>query len=165
MLAGRWLIAFIFIHEGVFLATNFDAAAASMAKLGVPSPALGATLALQLAAGLAIALGIKTRVAATALSLFCLATAVLFHNRFGIRDELLHFEKDIAMAGGLIVLAAQGAGAWSIDGWRPRSALRSFANLTEGRADTAVAVGGGGRRFSAVGESDMEENPKADTQF
>ena len=48
------------------------------------------------------------------------ATAALFHTRFGDRNQLLHFEKNLAMAGGFLVLLAHGSGAWAIDAWRRR---------------------------------------------
>ena len=57
LLASRLLLAWIFVHEGVFLITNFDAASAGMAKLGVPGLALIPTIGLQLVAGFAIAVG------------------------------------------------------------------------------------------------------------
>ena len=124
LLVGRMLLAWIFLHEGVYLLMNFDAAALSMAKAGVPSFALAATVALQLAAGLSIAAGFWTRLGAGALALFCLMTATAFHTNFAIRNELLHFEKDLALAGGLIVLMIHGAGAWSADAIVMRSAPR-----------------------------------------
>ena len=62
--------------------------------------------------------GFCTRCGALALGLFCLATAVLFHSNFAVRNELLHFEKDIAIAGGMFVLVVSGSGRWSFDGWR-----------------------------------------------
>jgi putative oxidoreductase len=117
LLGGRLLLAWLFVHEGVALAANFDAAAASMAKMGVPAPLLIATTALQLGAGAAIALGWRARLAATGLGLFCVATAILFHTNFGSRNELLHFEKDLAIAGGMFVLMVRGAGSWSLDGY------------------------------------------------
>ncbi|MDR3465075.1 MAG: DoxX family protein [Xanthobacteraceae bacterium] len=113
---SRLLLAAIFLHEGTFLVMNFAGAAAAMAKLGVPAPLLAATAALQLAAGLAIALGWQMRLGAAVLGLFCLATAVLFHTNFAVRNELLHFEKDLAIAGGLFALMIRGAGSWSVDG-------------------------------------------------
>jgi len=112
---SRLLLAAIFLHEGVFLVINFDMAAASMAKIGVPAPLLAATAALQFAAGFAVALGWWTRIGAAALGLFCLATAVLFHSNFAVRNELLHFEKDLAIAGGMFALMVSGAGSWSLD--------------------------------------------------
>ncbi|MGO7815615.1 hypothetical protein ACC674_39605, partial [Rhizobium ruizarguesonis] len=56
-----------------------------------------------------------TRLGALALALCCLATALLLHTNFASQNELLHFEKDRAIAGGMCGLAASGAGAISID--------------------------------------------------
>ena len=82
LLASRLLLAWIFVHEGAFLAMNFAAASAGMAKMGVPAAALVPTIALQLVAGLAIAIGWHARLGAAALGLFCVATAILFHDKF-----------------------------------------------------------------------------------
>jgi putative oxidoreductase len=116
LLGSRLLLAWLFVHEGVTLASSFGTAAEIMNKIGVPPTLLIATIALQLSAGLAIALGWQARLGAAALGLFCLATAILFHNNFANRNELLHFEKDLAIAGGMFVLMVRGAGAWSMDG-------------------------------------------------
>jgi putative oxidoreductase len=121
LLAARLLLAFIFVHEGIFLILNFDGAASATSKMGVPNAAFVATIVLQLFAGMAIALGIFTRLGAAALALFCFATAFMFHTHFGVRDELLHFEKDLAIAGGLLVLALHGVGDWSVEAKLPRS--------------------------------------------
>jgi putative oxidoreductase len=118
LLASRLLLAWIFVHEGFSLAMNFDAASSSMAKLGVPASALIATISLQLIAGIGIAIGWYAQLGAAALGMFCLATAMLFHTNFAVRNELLHFEKDIAIAGGMFVLMVRGAGWWSVDGLR-----------------------------------------------
>ena len=122
LLASRLLLAWIFVHEGAFLAINYDAASAGMAKMGVPAAALIPTIALQLVAGLAIAVGWHARLGAMALGLFCLATAALFHTNFVNRNELLHFEKDLAIAGGMFVLMLRGAGGLSIDAFAGRNA-------------------------------------------
>jgi putative oxidoreductase len=114
LLASRLLLAWIFVHEGASLATNFDAAAASMAKIGVSRYLLVATITLQLTSGIAIAAGWYARAGAAALGLFCLATALLFHTNFANRNELLHFEKDLAIAGGMFLLMLRGAGGWSV---------------------------------------------------
>src|SRR5258707_15490850 len=111
-LVGRLLLAMIFVHEGVYLVLNFAAAATGMAKLGVPPYLLIATIVLQLVAGVAIAAGWYARTGALALALFCVATAILFHNNFANRNELLQFEKDLAIAGGMLLLMLHGAGAW-----------------------------------------------------
>src|ERR1700686_4451601 len=114
LLAGRLLLAGIFVHEGVFLAMNFAAASTAIAKVGVPALAVIGTIALQLVAGIAIAVGWHPRLGAAALGLFCLATAILFHTNFANRNELLHFEKDLAIAGGMFVLMLRGAGGYSV---------------------------------------------------
>jgi len=116
LLASRLLLAWIFVHESVFLVTNFAVASASMAKFGVPAPALTATIGLQLVAGMAIAVGWHARLGAAALALFCVATAILFHTNFANRNELLHFEKDLAIAGGMFILMLRGAGRYSFAG-------------------------------------------------
>src|SRR5215510_9604660 len=115
LLLGRLLLAWIFLHEGWELVTHLNLSLAAMARLGVSAPVAAAVIALQLAGGAAVAVGWHTRLAAFVLGAFCIATAVLFHNRLGVRNELLHFEKDLAIAGGMFVLAASGAGSWSLD--------------------------------------------------
>jgi putative oxidoreductase len=114
LLVSRLLLAGIFLHEGAFLVANFASASAAMAKLGVPVLGLVVTIALQLGAGMAVAIGWNARIGAGALGLFCLATALLFHTHFADRNELLHFEKDLAIAGGLFVLMVRGAGSYSV---------------------------------------------------
>jgi putative oxidoreductase len=116
LLGSRLLLAWLFIHESVTLTTNFDAAASGMAKMGVPPPLLVATIALQFFGGIAVAIGCQARLGAAGLGLFCLATALLFHMNFANRNELLHFDKDLAIAGGMFVLMIRGAGTWSIRG-------------------------------------------------
>jgi putative oxidoreductase len=137
LLAGRLLLAWIFVHEGTFLAINFDAASAGMAKVGVPALALIPTIALQLVAGVAIAVGWHARVGAAALGLFCLATAILFHTNFANRNELLHFEKDLAIAGGMFVLMLHGAGSLSVDAHARKNARHEGSvRLTNGEIAT-----------------------------
>lgn len=120
LLAGRLLLALIFVHEGVALALNFAGTVKAMAQLGVGVPLVVATIALQIAAGLSVGLGLLTRLGAVALGLFCVATAALFHTNFANHNELLHFEKDLAIAGGMFVLAMAGAGGFSLDALVPR---------------------------------------------
>ena len=115
LLLGRLLLALIFLHEGVTLSTGFAAAVSAMSRIGVAPSVLILTIVLQLGAGSMVALGWHARLASLSLGLFCLATAFLFHFNFAVRNELLHFEKDLATAGGLFVLAAAGTGALSLD--------------------------------------------------
>ena len=115
LLLGRLLLSLIFLHEGWSLATDITATVDTFAKLGLSAPVAFATIALQIGAGLSIATGFLCRLGALALAFFCLATALLFHTNLASQNELLHFEKDLAIAGGMFVLAASGAGSISID--------------------------------------------------
>jgi putative oxidoreductase len=120
LLAGRLLLAGIFVHEGVFASHELCCGVYSHGKVGVPALAVIGTIALQLVAGIAIAIGWHARLGAAALALFCLATAILFHTNFANRNELLHFEKDLAMAGGMFVLMLRGAGGYSVEAFASR---------------------------------------------
>jgi putative oxidoreductase len=120
LLAGRLLLAFIFVHEGWSVIGSQSGAVAYMQKFGVPDILLPPVIALELGGGLLIAAGTLTRVVALAFAVFCVLTAVLFHWQFGDRNQLLHFEKDLAIAGAFLVLAVSGPGRWSADrciGW------------------------------------------------
>jgi putative oxidoreductase len=121
-LAGRLLLAAIFLHEAAAKLMGYPAALAYMQAFGVPGQLLPFAIAVELSCGLLILLGYQTRVAAMILAGFCLVAASLFHTRLGDRNQLLHFEKDLAIAGGLIMLFAHGAGRWSLDAiWRRKA--------------------------------------------
>lgn len=112
---GRLLLASIFILEGWSKLRGYDAAVTYMNRFGVPGALLPAVVALELGGGLMLAVGWQTRMAAAALAVFCVLAAALFHANLSDRNQLLYFEKDFALAGGLIVLAIAGAGRWSVD--------------------------------------------------
>jgi len=117
-LIGRLLLSVLFLHEAWSKLAAYSAAAAYMQAFGIPGQLLPLAIATELGCGVLILLGYQTRLAALVLAAFCVATAVLFHAKFGVRNELLHFAKDLAIAGGLFVLFAHGAGGWAIDAVR-----------------------------------------------
>ena len=112
------LVAALFLHEAWSKLAAYSLAVSYAEAYGVPGALMPLAIALEAVGGLAILVGLHTRLAALLLAGFCLATAVLFHHKFGDRNQLLHFEKDLAIAGGLLVLLAHGAGAWSLDALR-----------------------------------------------
>ncbi len=116
LLAGRVLIAAIFIYDATSMMRFADANIAYMEQFGVPGILLLPTAAFQLVGGLAIVVGYRTRPAALAFAAFCLATALIFHRQFDDPNELVQFGKDVGLAGGYLLLAAQGAGSLSVDG-------------------------------------------------
>jgi putative oxidoreductase len=115
LMIGRLLLASIFILEGWSKVRGYDAAVAYMNRFGVPGALLPAVIALELAGGAMLATGWQTRIAALGLAVFCILAAGIFHANLADRNQLLHFEKDLTIAGGLIVLAVVGAGRWSLD--------------------------------------------------
>lgn len=115
LLIGRLLLASLFVLEGWSKLKGYNAAAAYMNHFGVPGALLPLVIAAEIVGGMMIAVGWQTRVAALALAAFCILTAVLFHADLVDRNQLLHLEKDLAIAGGLMVLGIMGAGKWSLD--------------------------------------------------
>jgi putative oxidoreductase len=117
-LLGRLLLALLFILEGWSKLRGYGGAVAYMARYSVPALLLPLAIVLELGGGLLLAIGWQARCAALALSVFCIATALLFHLNFADRNQVLHFEKDLAIAGGLLVLFAFGPGHYSLDARR-----------------------------------------------
>jgi len=114
---GRVLLAAIFIFSGIGKALAPAGAIGYIESVGLPFATLGLALAVvvELGGGVMLALGIKTRLVAAALAAFSVVTALVFHNALGDQNQLIHFMKNIAMAGGLLQVVAFGAGAYSVD--------------------------------------------------
>jgi putative oxidoreductase len=117
-LAGRLLIAALFLIDGWSKVRGYAPAVAYMEKFSVPGLLLPAVIGVELGGGLLLVAGWQTRLAALALSAFCILAALLFHSNFDDRNQLLHFQKDLAIAGGLLALFAFGPGRFSIEGRR-----------------------------------------------
>ena len=126
-LAGRLLLVWIFLPAGIAKLTGFAGTAGYIASVGLPMPKAGATLALvlEIVCGLALLVGFPTRLAALVLAVFTLVASFFFHAYWDLpaaqqsMQELL-FDKNIGIAGGLLILAAAGAGTWSVDARRGR---------------------------------------------
>lgn len=117
-LIGRLLLAAIFIQSGWGKIWGYEGTAAYMAKAGVPGSLLPLVIAVELLGGLLIAIGWQTRLAAIGLAAFTLLSAYFFHFDLGDRGQAIQFMKNLSIAGGFLVLAASGPGAWSVDGRR-----------------------------------------------
>jgi putative oxidoreductase len=112
---GRIMLALIFILAGLGKIQDPAGTMGYMQSMGVPGALLWPTIALEVLGGLAIAIGYKTRYAAFALAIFSIAAAVIFHRNFADQMQMILFLKNIAMAGGLLLLATSGKTAYSID--------------------------------------------------
>ena len=124
-LAGRALIAFIFVMAGLNKITGYDGTAAYMAAHGIPAAKalLPLVIVVELGGGVLLALGLWARAAAVALALFVVAASVVFHAFWAVPAEqmqaqMIHFMKNLAILGGLLYVLAFGPGGWSLDARR-----------------------------------------------
>ena len=118
ILIGRVGLSAIFILSGIAkLGPGYAATQGYMESMGVSGALLPLVIFAEIAGGLAVLSGFLTRWAAIGLAVFSVASAVLFHFQLADQMQFINFYKNLAMAGGFLVLAAQGAGAFSIDGW------------------------------------------------
>ena len=123
-LAGRILLALIFVLSGFNKITGFDGTAAYMASAGLPftKVLLVLTIVVELGGGLLIMLGWKARWVALVVFLFLIPVTLVFHNPAAdpaqAQQQMVHLLKNVAIMGGMLHLFAFGAGAWSVDGRR-----------------------------------------------
>ena len=124
-LFGRILLSAVFIMGGIGKITGFSFEESMVAAKHLPLPAvaLGIALIIELVGGLAILTGLFTRLTAWIVFLYMIPTTFLFHNFWSMQgadriDTMIHFEKNLAIMGGLLLLAAFGPGAYSIDSAR-----------------------------------------------
>ena len=117
-LVGRIMLALIFILAGIGKIADPAGNMGYMQSMGVPGILLWPTIALEILGGLAVAVGFQTRIAAFALAIFSVAAAFIFHKNFTDQMQMIMFLKNIAMAGGLLLLAVGGDTALSIDSKR-----------------------------------------------
>ena len=133
-LLGRVGLSAIFIVSGLGKISAYAGTQQYMASAGVPGELLPLVILVELGGGLAILGGAFTRWAALLLAGFSVVSAILFHAHFGDQNQFVHFMKNIAMAGGFLALAANGAGAFSID------ALRARGTVREGKSSRELAA-------------------------
>ena len=112
---GRVLISLIFVVSGFGKISSFAATQGYMDSVGVPGMLLPLVIALEIVGGLAVMLGWHTRLAAFLLAGFSLLSALLFHANFGDQMQMIMFMKNLALAGGFLMIVSLGAGPWSID--------------------------------------------------
>jgi putative oxidoreductase len=117
-LLARIMLALIFIMAGVGKVMDPAGTAAYMKLMGVPGILLWPTIALEILGGIALIIGYKTRMAAYALAIFSLLAAFIFHRNFGDQMQMVMFLKNIAIAGGLLLLAVGGRTAFCWDNRR-----------------------------------------------
>jgi putative oxidoreductase len=126
---GRVLLGLPFAMSGLSKLAAYGSTTAAIAAAGLPFPPLAfvVAVAVELGGGLLLVLGYRVRPVALALAVFSLVTAVSFHSQFADQNQIIHFLKDVMIAGGLLQIVAFGPGAISIEQWRRRSMTASSA--------------------------------------
>lgn len=114
-LVARVLMAHMFLIAGIGKITGYAGTKAYMTAMGVPGALLPFVIALEIGGALAIIVGWQTRLVAYALAAFSVVAALIFHHNFADQMQMIMFMKNFTIAGGFLLLAVNGAGAFSLD--------------------------------------------------
>ncbi len=115
---GRLLLSIIFIFAGIGNLTDYATTQGYMESVGVPGMLLPLVIAFEVLGGIAILLGYKARPIAFLLAGFSIVSAIIFHQFWTNKSQMISFMKNISIAGGFLMIFAHGAGAYSIDNKR-----------------------------------------------
>ncbi|WP_224986463.1 DoxX family protein [Delftia acidovorans] len=119
-LLARVLLSLLFIYSGIGKLMGPEGTMAYIAKAGLPLPMLSYAMALVVELGVATALllGWRTREAAAVMAVFSVMSALMFHNQFGDKGQLVQLLKNLAIAGGFVQLMLAPVARWSLDARR-----------------------------------------------
>lgn len=116
-LLGRILIGTPFVMSGLGKLAAYGATVGYIAAMGLPVPPLAFAVAVltELGGGLLLLSGYRARAVSLGMAVFCVVTAIFFHHNFADQNQMIHFLKNVMMAGGLLQITYFGAGALSLD--------------------------------------------------
>ena len=114
-LLGRIFISAIFLFSGINKIFNYENTIQWMEGFGITGMLLIPTIALEIIFPILIIVGYQTKIAAAALSIFCLLTAFIFHNDFSNQMQIIAFLKNIGLIAALIFLIINGTKDWAIE--------------------------------------------------
>lgn len=117
---ARVFLGQIFLLSGFFKITGYEGTVGYMETMGIPGMLLPLVIAFEIGGGVAIILGWQTRLTAIALAIFTVVAGVIFHSNFSDHMQMIMFMKNIAITGGLMLLAVHGSGDYSLDGFRSK---------------------------------------------
>ena len=112
---GRIFLASLFLIEGVKKLFLQDETIIYMEEYGVPEILFFPSLVLEILFPILLIIGYKTKISASIMALFTLTVAIIFHTNFQNEMELIFFLKDLAIAGGFLVIVANDPKICSID--------------------------------------------------
>ena len=114
-LVARIFLGHIFLLAGISKIGAYEGTQGYMEAMGVPGFLLPLVILLEIGGGLAVIAGFQARLVAWALAAFSVVSAVIFHSNFGDQTQMIMFMKNFAIAGGFLLMASYGAGAYSVD--------------------------------------------------
>lgn len=122
VLIGRVLLSLIFLFSGFQKLVMWDATATMMEAEGMAAVPLFLALAIvfEIMGGLSVLTGTFTRIGALALLVFLIPATLVFHDYWQYQgdaqtNQMLHFMKNVTIAGGLVLLMGHGPGRYSVD--------------------------------------------------
>jgi putative oxidoreductase len=124
-LLGRVLMGVPFLMSGLGKLAAYAGTVGYISSVGLPAAPLAYVIAVlvEVGGGLLLISGYRVRPVSLAMAVFTLATAVFFHRNFGDQNQMIHFLKNVMIAGGLLQVSYFGAGAWSLDARTGRTAI------------------------------------------
>ena len=117
-LVARIFLGQIFLLSGFFKISGYEGTQGYMEAMGLPGILLPLVILFEVGGGLAIVAGWQTKLVSMVLAAFTLVAAVIFHSNLSDQMQMIMFMKNIAITGGLILLAVHGAGGYSLDSRR-----------------------------------------------
>ena len=114
-LVARVFISLIFLLSGINKIGNYEGTVGWMESLGMPGILLIPAIILEIVAPMLIMIGYKVKISAALLSVFCVATAIIFHSDFSDQMQFISFMKNIGLAGGFLFIVVNGAKDFSLD--------------------------------------------------
>ena len=114
-LVARVFISLIFLLSGINKIGNYEETVGWMESIGMPGILLIPAIILEIVAPMLIMIGYKVKISAALLSVFCVATAIIFHSDFSDQMQFISFMKNIGLAGGFLFIVVNGAKDFSLD--------------------------------------------------
>ena len=114
-LIGRIFISLVFLLSGYNKIFNYDNTISWMEGFGIPGFLLWPAIVLEVLLPIFIIIGYRTQISAIILAMFCLATALIFHNDFANQMQIIAFLKNFGLAGGFLFIATNGPKEWAIE--------------------------------------------------
>ena len=112
---GRIFLSTLFLIEGINKIFNYEETTQYMESFSVPEYLAIPAIILEILFPLLLIIGYKTKIAALVITIFTIVVAIIFHTNFEDHMQLIAFFKDIAIAGGFIIIFVNGPGRFSLD--------------------------------------------------